>query len=53
LLALEIAQHPKDRGLHRDVQRRRDFVAQNQPRLRGEGPGNGDPLPFAPESWVG
>ena len=41
---LQFDQKIEDRRLHRDVERRGRFVADNDPRIAGKGPGNGDAL---------
>ena len=49
----QFVEQPEHIGLHRDVQRRRDLVGNEQPRLRGQGAGDADALPLAARQLTG
>ena len=46
-LVTEIHQQVEDLGLHRDIECRDRFVADNELRLDRQRPGNSDPLPLS------
>ena len=49
---MEIDQQIKYRRLHRYVERRKRFITDDQFRLGGEGPGDGNTLLLAPRKFV-
>ena len=53
VLGAQALQKVEDAGLHRDVERREDLVAQQQRRARSERPGDRDPLALAARELVG
>ena len=53
VFSLQGTQQFDDAGLHRDIQRRQNFVAQHQPRIGGQGPGDCHPLAFAAGKLIG
>ena len=52
-LALEAGQEVQDVGLDRDIERRNDFIAQQQLGIDRQGPSDIDPLPLASRELVG